>query len=101
MLEDHDHKKGHAVHGGNFPNVFCVDINDYFEKTMITSEHGNRRDQLLDLRSTDPMQVIALYRRAVGLNGHSMLPGGMDLTALVDSILDHEAETGRILGQPL
>jgi hypothetical protein len=55
----------------------------------------------LALRSNDPIQVIALYRRAVGLNRHSMLPGGMDLTALVDSILDHEPETGRVLDQAL
>jgi hypothetical protein len=55
----------------------------------------------LALRSNDPIQVIALYRRAVGLNRHSMLPGCMDLTALVDSILDHEPETGRVLDQAL
>jgi len=55
----------------------------------------------LALRSNDPIQGIALYRRAVGLNRHSMLPGCMDLTALVDSILDHEPETGRVLDQAL
>jgi hypothetical protein len=64
---------------------------------MNVTERVNRKAQLLDLRSNDPLQVIALYRRAVGLNRHNMLPGGMDLTALVDSILDHEVETGRVL----
>lgn len=66
---------------------------------MTISERVIRKAKLLDLRSSDPMQVIALYRRAVGLNGSSMLPGGMDLSSLVDSILDHE--TGRVMDQPI
>ena len=68
---------------------------------MTVSDRVIRKAHLLDLRSNDPMQVIALYRRAVGLTGNSMLPGGMDLSSLVDSILDHEAETGRVLDQVL
>jgi hypothetical protein len=68
---------------------------------MNVTERVNRKAQLLDLRSNDPLQVIALYRRAVGLNRSSMLPGGMDLASLVDSILDHETETGRILDRAL
>ncbi len=62
---------------------------------MSALERCQRRDQLLDLRATDPLQVVAFYRRAIGLNRVSMLPGGMDFTSLIESILDHEASTGR------
>ena len=62
---------------------------------MSAHERCQRRDQLLFLRAHDPLQVVALYRRAVGLNRGSMLPGGMDFTSLIESILDHEASTGR------
>jgi hypothetical protein len=60
-----------------------------------------RKSQLLDLRANDPLEVVALYRRAVGLNRHNMLPGGMDLTSLVESILDHETASGRLIDQPI
>lgn len=60
-----------------------------------------REAELLDLRANDPLQVIVLYRRIVGLNHRSMLPGGMDLSSLVESILDHETATGRLLDQAL
>ena len=60
-----------------------------------------RKTQLLDLRANDPLEVVALYRRAVGLNRHNMLPGGMDLTSLVESILDHETANGRLIVQPI
>jgi len=60
-----------------------------------------RKTQLLDLRANDPLEVVALYRRAVGLNRHNMLPGGMDLTSLVESILDHETANGRLIDQPI
>jgi hypothetical protein len=62
---------------------------------MSAHELCERRNQLLNLRASDPLQVVALYRRAVGLNRVSMLPGGMDFTSLIESILDHEATTGR------
>jgi hypothetical protein len=62
---------------------------------MSALERFERRDQMLKVRANDPLQVVALYRRAVGLNRASMLPGGMDFTSLIDSILDHEASTGR------
>jgi hypothetical protein len=60
-----------------------------------------REAELLEMRANDPLQVIALYRRIVGLNQRSMLPGGMDLASLVESILDHETATGRLLDQAL
>jgi len=61
---------------------------------MSAHERCQRRDQLLSLRANDPLQVVAIYRRAVGLNRFSMLPGGMDFTSLIESILDHESSTG-------
>ena len=54
-----------------------------------------------ELRANDPLQVIALYRRIVGLNQRSMLPGGMNLASLVESILDYETANGRFLDQAL
>jgi hypothetical protein len=62
---------------------------------MSAFERFERRDQLLKVRANDPLQVVALYRRAIGLNRASMLPGGMDFMSLIESILDHEASTGR------
>jgi hypothetical protein len=62
---------------------------------MSAHERFERRNQLLKVRAHDPLQVVALYRRAVGLNRASMLPGGMDFMSLIESILDHEASTGR------
>jgi hypothetical protein len=62
---------------------------------MSAHERSQRRDQLLYLRTNDPLRVVALYRRAIGLNRISMLPGGMDFSSLIESILDHEATTGR------
>ena len=56
-----------------------------------------RRAQLLALRANDPLQVVALYRQAIGLNQCSMLPAAMNLTYLVESILDHELAVGRLL----
>jgi hypothetical protein len=67
---------------------------------MSAHERCQRRDQLLNLRANDPLQVVSLYRRAVGLNRVSMLPGGMDFTSLIESILDHEASMGRRLELP-
>ena len=68
---------------------------------MSEIDRENRKAQLLDLRANDPLKVIELYRRVVGLNRHSMLPGGMDLVSLVDSILDYEDANGRVLDQAL
>jgi hypothetical protein len=61
-------------------------------------QRKQRHDELLKLRADDPLVVIDLYRRVVGLNRFSMLPGGMDYGSLIDSILDFEAARGRPLG---
>jgi len=62
---------------------------------MNAVERRERRSELLELRHSDPLAVVALYRRAVGLNRISTVPLGMDLESLVDSIVDYETATGR------
>jgi hypothetical protein len=64
---------------------------------MTALQLDHRREQLSDLSENDPLRVIEMYRRVVGLNRHSMLPGGMDYSSLIEAILDHEAATGRRL----
>jgi hypothetical protein len=64
---------------------------------MSALERKQRRDELFELRLHDPLRVIEMYRRVVGLNRYSMLPGGMNLASLIESILDHEADSGRKL----
>jgi hypothetical protein len=71
------------------------------EEIMKAVNRTVREAELLEMRANDPLQVIALYRRIVGLNQRSMLPGGMDLASLVESILDHETACGRLLDQAL
>jgi hypothetical protein len=68
---------------------------------MNAVERRRRRAQLLDLRDNDPLMVVEMYRRVVGLNRLSMLPGGMDFGSLVESILEHEATIGRPLDHPV
>ena len=60
-------------------------------------ERKRRRDELLKLRASDPLRIVDLYRRAVGLNRFSMLPGGMDYGSLIESILEFEAARGKPL----
>jgi hypothetical protein len=62
---------------------------------MNAFERQHRKNQLLQIRRNDPLRVVAMYRRVVGLPQHSMLPGGMDLNRLVESILEFEADSGR------
>jgi hypothetical protein len=64
---------------------------------MNAVERKLRRDALLQLRASDPLRIVDLYRRAVGLNRYSMLPGGMDYGSLIESILDFEAAQGKPL----
>ncbi len=64
---------------------------------MSAIERKQRREELCDLRQHDPLRVIEMYRRVVGLNGRCMLPGGMNLASLIESIIDHEADSGRRL----
>jgi hypothetical protein len=64
---------------------------------MTAIQRKQRQDQLFELRENDPLRVIELYRRAVGLNRFNMLPGGMDYGSLIESILDFEAALGRPL----
>ena len=64
---------------------------------MTETQLKQRREQLFELRASDPLQVVELYRRVVGLNRFSMLPGGMDFSSLIETILDFEAANGRPL----
>jgi len=64
---------------------------------MTAIERKQRCDELLSLRASDPLRIIDLYRRVVGLNRFSMLPGGMDYQSLIESIVDFEAARGRQL----
>ena len=68
-----------------------------FEIVMTALQRDYRREQLADLSENDPLRVIEMYRRIVGLNRYSMLPGGMDYSSLIEAILDHEAARGRHL----
>ena len=65
--------------------------------TVTPDQRNQRREQLFELRANDPLKVIDMYRRVVGLNRFSMLPGGMDFRSLIESILDFEAANGRPL----
>jgi hypothetical protein len=67
---------------------------------MNAVEHKRRQDELLKLRASDPLQIVDLYRRVVGLNRFSMLPGGMDYRSLIESIVEFEAARGRPLDLP-
>jgi hypothetical protein len=67
---------------------------------MTAIERKRRRDELLSLRASDPLRIIDLYRRVVGLNRFSMLPGGMDYSSLIESIVEFEAARGRPLELP-
>ena len=67
---------------------------------MTAVQLHHRRAQLCELRTTDPLRVIEMYRRVVGLNRFCMLPGGMDYASLIESILDHEAASGRPVDSP-
>ncbi len=62
---------------------------------MTALQRDYRREQLAELSENDPLRVIEMYRRVVGLNRYSMLPGGMDYSSLIEAILDHEAAGGR------
>lgn len=64
---------------------------------MTAIERKRRCDELLSLRASDPLRIIDLYRRVVGLNRFSMLPGGMDYSSLIESIVEFEAARGRPL----
>jgi hypothetical protein len=64
---------------------------------MTAIERKRRCDELLSLRASDPLRIIDLYRRVVGLNRFSMLPGGMDYRSLIESIVEFEAARGRPL----
>lgn len=64
---------------------------------MTAVQRKLRQDELFELRASDPLRVIELYRRVVGLNRFNMLPGGMDYSSLIESILDFEAARGRPL----
>jgi len=64
---------------------------------MTAVQRKQRQDQLFEMRASDPLRVIELYRRTVGLNRFSMLPGGMDYSSLIESILDFETARGRPL----
>jgi hypothetical protein len=63
---------------------------------MNVVERRKRKAQLLNLRANDPLKMVETYRRVIGLNWLSMLPGGMDFTSLVKTILDHKTATGRL-----
>ncbi|HEY2412925.1 MAG TPA: hypothetical protein VGI40_11815 [Pirellulaceae bacterium] len=67
---------------------------------MTAIERKRRSDELLSLRASDPLRIIDLYRRVVGLNRFCMLPGGMDYNSLIESIVEFEAARGRPLDLP-
>ena len=64
---------------------------------MTAIEQKQRQEELLSLRTSDPLRIIDLYRRVVGLNRFNMLPGAMDYRSLVESIVEFEAARGRRL----
>ena len=61
---------------------------------MNVIQRRQRRAELIEIRSHDPLRVVEMYRRVVGLNRTSMLPGGMDFNSLIETILDHETANG-------
>jgi hypothetical protein len=66
---------------------------------MTAVERKRRCVELLNLRASDPLRIIDLYRRVVGLNRFSMLPGAMDYRSLIESIVEFETATGRPLSE--
>ncbi len=82
--------------GGFLPRTVARQSTE-FEIVMTALQRDYRREQLADLSENDPLRVIEMYRRVVGLNRYSMLPGAMDYSSLIEAILDHEATRGRQL----
>jgi hypothetical protein len=62
---------------------------------MTAIEQKQRLEELLSLQASDPLRIIDLYRRVVGLNRFNMLPGGMDYGSLIESIVEFESARGR------
>ena len=50
-----------------------------------------RRAELVELRSADPVKLLALYRGLKGLGVDSRLPPGVSFTSMIDALLDEEA----------
>jgi hypothetical protein len=64
---------------------------------MNVIQRRQRRAELNEIRCHDPLRVVEMYRRIVGLNRTNMLPGGMDFDSLIESILEHETASGNSL----
>jgi hypothetical protein len=56
---------------------------------MSWREH--RMDELMQIRTSDPMKLICMYRYLKGLGECNQLPYGVSFTSMIRAILDDEA----------
>ena len=56
-----------------------------------------RKAELRELRTTDPVKLIALYRNANVVELRE-LPAGTSFAAMIEAILNHEEQDGKLAG---
>jgi hypothetical protein len=61
----------------------------------MTSESLRERRRA-ELQSTELVRLVAVYRRIFGLDDIQPLPASLTFTALIDSILDDEEQSGTL-----
>ena len=56
----------------------------------MTSWRDNRRIELREIRKNDPVGLLAMYRRAMNLDGSQAIPVGQTFSTMIEAILDQE-----------
>ena len=57
---------------------------------MAVSRLTYMRTQLWDVRASDPLKLIALYRGMVGLSELDQLPASVTFAQMIEAILDRQ-----------
>jgi hypothetical protein len=60
----------------------------------------DRAHELRQLRQTEAHRLIALYRDATGQDELHPLPAGVSISSMIDAIIAHEIESGKLQDQP-
>jgi hypothetical protein len=60
----------------------------------------DRAHELRRLRRDNPQQLIALYRAAMGQDELGQLPAGSSFSSMIDAILEHELQSGKLDREP-
>jgi hypothetical protein len=66
----------------------------------MTSWRENRRIELRDIRKNDPVGLLAIYRRAMNLDGSQAIPVGQTFPTMIEAILDQEENANKPDGPP-